>query len=47
LQAAPTSPEQTEHESENTKLKRMVAQQMLVIDGLKEFSRKNFDADQK
>jgi len=27
-------------ESENAKLKRMVAEQMLVIDGLKEFSRK-------
>jgi putative transposase len=29
-----------ELESENAKLKRMVAEQMLVIDGLKEFSRK-------
>ena len=29
-----------ELESENGKLKRMVAEQMLVIDGLKEFSRK-------
>ena len=29
-----------ELESENTKLKRLVAEQMLVIDGLKEFSRK-------
>ncbi len=28
-------------ESENAKLKRLVAEQMLVIDGLKEFSRKN------
>jgi putative transposase len=27
-------------ESENAKLKRLVAEQMLVIDGLKEFSRK-------
>jgi putative transposase len=27
-------------EAENAKLKRMVAEQMLVIDGLKEFSRK-------
>lgn len=27
-------------ESENAKLKRIVAEQMLVIDGLKEFSRK-------
>ena len=27
-------------ESENTKLKRLVAEQMLVIDGLKEFGRK-------
>lgn len=27
-------------ESENTRLKRLVAEQMLVIDGLKEFSRK-------
>jgi len=30
-----------ELESENAKLKRMVAEQMLVIDGLKEVSRKN------
>ena len=29
-----------ELEAENAKLKRMVADQMLVIDGLKEFSRK-------
>ncbi len=29
-----------ELESENAKLKRLVAEQMLVIDGLKEFSRK-------
>lgn len=29
-----------ELESENAKLKRMVAEQMLVIDGLKEFSGK-------
>ena len=29
-----------ELESENAKLKRMVAEQLLVIDGLKEFSRK-------
>lgn len=29
-----------ELESENGKLKRLVAEQMLVIDGLKEFSRK-------
>jgi len=29
-----------ELESENAKLKRMVAEQMLVIDGLKEFSQK-------
>lgn len=29
-----------ELESENNKLKRLVAEQMLVIDGLKEFSRK-------
>lgn len=29
-----------ELESENAKLKRMIAEQMLVIDGLKEFSRK-------
>jgi len=27
-------------EAENAKLKRMVAEQLLVIDGLKEFSRK-------
>jgi putative transposase len=27
-------------ESENSRLKRLVAEQMLVIDGLKEFSRK-------
>ena len=27
-------------ESENAKLKRLVAEQLLVIDGLKEFSRK-------
>ena len=27
-------------ESENARLKRLVAEQMLVIDGLKEFSRK-------
>lgn len=27
-------------ETENAKLKRLVAEQMLVIDGLKEFSRK-------
>jgi putative transposase len=27
-------------ESENTRLKRLVAEQMLVIDGLKEFGRK-------
>ena len=27
-------------ETENSKLKRLVAEQMLVIDGLKEFSRK-------
>ncbi len=30
-----------ELESENEKLKRLVAEQLLVIDGLKEFSRKN------
>ena len=30
----------TELESENEKLKRLVAEQLLVIDGLKEFSRK-------
>lgn len=29
-----------ELESENTKLKRMLAEQLLVIDGLREFSRK-------
>lgn len=29
-----------ELESENAKLKRLVGEQMLVIDGLKEFSRK-------
>lgn len=29
-----------ELETENAKLKRLVAEQMLVIDGLKEFSRK-------
>lgn len=29
-----------ELEAENAKLKRLVAEQMLVIDGLKEFSRK-------
>lgn len=29
-----------ELESENAKLKRLVAEQLLVIDGLKEFSRK-------
>lgn len=32
-----------ELESENDKLKRMVAEQLLVIDGLKELSRKNDD----
>lgn len=29
-----------ELESENDRLKRLIAEQMLVIDGLKEFSRK-------
>ncbi|MDW9247011.1 transposase domain protein [Burkholderia cepacia] len=28
-------------ESENERLKRLIAEQLLVIDGLKEFSRKN------
>lgn len=34
-----------ELESENDRLKRLIAEQMLVIDGLKEFSRKNDHPD--
>ncbi|WP_063809924.1 transposase [Burkholderia cepacia] len=34
-----------ELESENDRLKRLIAEQMLVIDGLKVFSRKNEHAD--
>lgn len=34
-----------ELESENDRLKRLIAEQMLVIDGLKEFSRKNDRTD--